>query len=242
MVTVIIPTLGLSDIQHLSTTLNSLDNSNDVSKIVVIDNSGTSQFSKVQFSSDKLDLVSPGKNIFVNPAWNLGVEKCDTKYFLILNDDILLNTSIIEKCLRVFSETSDTGVLTVKTITEASIDKFLEIMKIEDAKDLEYTCDIPGKRMGWFIFAKKENWVKIPSSLNIFFGDDFIYQMYEKKCLKNRYIVSGALISHIQGSTTLNEGFIPLKEPVKKADIEAWETVKKEYGLDSSPGEIQNKL
>lgn len=41
-------------------------------------------------SSNKLTVITPEENLFVNPSWNLGVAKAKTEIVALLNDDIIL--------------------------------------------------------------------------------------------------------------------------------------------------------
>ena len=53
-------------------------------EIILIDNS----LQGFEYNSDKLRIIIPNENLFVNPSWNLGVEKAKFDYVGILNDDI----------------------------------------------------------------------------------------------------------------------------------------------------------
>ena len=77
MIDVVIPTLMKIDTTSLKYSLCQLFASLHVNKVVIIDNSGTGQFSKkINLKNDKLEIHELEANIYVNPAWNLGVSKC----------------------------------------------------------------------------------------------------------------------------------------------------------------------
>ena len=71
--------------------LDELNQDQTVGEIILIDNS----LQGFEYNSDKLRIIVPNENLFVNPSWNLGVEKAKFDYIGILNDDILLPKNLV---------------------------------------------------------------------------------------------------------------------------------------------------
>ena len=96
--TIIIPTIWNIEFSFIYTLLNDLNDSIFVGEIILIDNS------PLKLSSDnelllkrirKLNHVKQEKNIYVNPAWNLGVALAKYDYLCVLNDDVNTDWNIL---------------------------------------------------------------------------------------------------------------------------------------------------
>ena len=70
MFSIVIPTLQ-KDTMILKMLLDELNQDQTVGEIILIDNS----LQGFEYNSDKLRIIIPNENLFVNPSWNLGVEK-----------------------------------------------------------------------------------------------------------------------------------------------------------------------
>ena len=77
MFSVIIPTMWRS--MRLLGMLHRLYNSDDVDEIILIDNDKDSRFS---FENKKIKILEQDENIFVNPAWNLGVKEAKNERYM----------------------------------------------------------------------------------------------------------------------------------------------------------------
>ena len=84
-VTAVIPTLQKNK-EILTKLIEALERDTAVTEILLIDNS----LIGFKHSSNKLTVITPEENLFVNPSWNLGVAKAKTEIVALLNDDIIL--------------------------------------------------------------------------------------------------------------------------------------------------------
>jgi hypothetical protein len=139
--------------------LISLNNSSLVDEIIIIDNQPNK---RPEFNLDKVKLVTKGENIYVNPAWNWGVELAKNNLISICNDDILFNVD--ETFQFVLDNHHKLGCFGVHrdSYNNDGIDTLHENLYIQAS--------------GWgcLMFCKKENWIDIPNSLKIGYGDDWI--------------------------------------------------------------------
>ena len=71
MISVIMPTMWKS--HRTIALLESLDKTHEVSEIIIVDNNVSSRPNGLK--SHKFIFLNQQTNIFVNPAWNLGVQK-----------------------------------------------------------------------------------------------------------------------------------------------------------------------
>ena len=204
-VTIIMPTMQRVNDGYYKFLFSQVNVNPYVKELLVIDNSEMQDFAvKYKPMCPKLKVYAPGKNIGVNAAWNAGISDCETKYYLLLNDDCMMTKDIIGRCCNVLNKDKSVGIVTVETI---NIDPNQYIGAVNQATiDIyeEYNYEYNKKALyGWFIFGLTENWVNIPSQFDIFFGDDFIHKQTNEKNLNVVKLVSGS-INH-QTSTTVQQ-------------------------------------
>lgn len=174
--TIVIPTLWKSD--RTKKLINDLRECEYVDEIIVIDNSSPDGMNL--FYEPKMRLISEGENIYVNPAWNLGIEIAKNECIALVNDDINFDTNIF-------------GVITENVLTYSGIIGMGE-GNYKDPIDEERGPYIdmwkPGiNDWGWgcMILLKKEHWKPIPNEIKIWYGDNFIKDVnpVAKGCLRN---------------------------------------------------------
>ena len=158
MLSIIIPTMQ-KDLDVLNKLLFELQESDVVGEVVVIDNSCKgfdTKFNKVKVFTQK-------ENLFVNPAWNLGIKLSDPNYkvFGILNDDLILPKNLF-KAVDDFFFNSDltVGLAGIDCATNTPKSDFDEY-----PKDSEVKFEIMDKMAGFWgaaYFGLKENYFVIP--------------------------------------------------------------------------------
>lgn len=203
MITVIIPTLLKSN-DILLPMLDRLDTCGSVEKIIVIDNTcGT--FNKVL---PKLTVLNQ-ENLYVNPAWNKGMELCKTPYYLLLNDDVISSTSAIEACLTVCEDFPHINLVTVNTQEVDNSNQVLNYLQSTDMVPYEKPdFIIQGTKhtwyrfQGWFIFGRTSSWEPIPDCLKVFCGDNLIYFRQDTTEERIAYISNYTIYHRV--STTVN--------------------------------------
>ena len=162
---IVIPTMWKSD--FLKKMLEIYENSELVKEIIIIDNKPEDKFDLLKYK--KIIYWTKGENIFVNPAWNIGVKL--SNYNLILaNDDIL-----IENLNDVLSEIllNEYDIIGISWGQES-------IAKLT----IEQVFDFPINGYGCFMYVK--NFINIPNELKIWRGDYIQFINNPKKgLLKN---------------------------------------------------------
>ena len=161
---VIIPTMWKSEF-----TLDLLERylkSDYVGEVILINNNNaeTPQISK----NDKLRIITPKENIYVNPAWNLGVELSHYNNITLSNDDILFDVDEYFSYLEQSQEPLRIGFI-------GSHSDNYEVEQSNNVR-IEY-YDNRNNLTGWgclFSF-NKQNWKPIPDGLKIWYGDNFIH-------------------------------------------------------------------
>jgi hypothetical protein len=173
---IIIPTLWKSNRIHKL--LRDLIKCEFINEIILIDNSG--KYFEYYEALDKVKLVQVEENIYVNPAWNLGIKIAKNDLVALINDDINFDTNIFGV---IDTNVLDTfGIIGMgegnyKTPIDEERGPYLDIWK-------------PGiNDWGWgcFIMLNKKNWIEIPDNIKIWYGDNFIKDVNPspKSCLRN---------------------------------------------------------
>lgn len=203
MFSIIIPTMQ-KDVEILNKLIFELDNSSLVDEILIIDNSTKGFLS----NSKKVRVIVPKENLFVNPAWNLGVREAKNEIVGIFNDDILLPLNFIEEVNNFIQKTPDFGIIGLDS----------NYMRNYEKKDFEtypnnskltfrpFKKTIYTEYFGSAFFIKKENYYEIPKNIKVWCGDNYLL----KKNLdsnKINYEIIGAEIKHLKSMTVGNKKF-----------------------------------
>lgn len=197
---VVIPTMWYSDKIHRN--LPNLNDCDEVGEIILIDNN-TSLKPHYIHDLEKVKYLPQERNIFVNPAWNLGVKESIYKNICISNDDILFNTDIMSW----IKQHIDKGVFGMWTgnYYGERVDEPYEIHPIE------------GRPWGWgcLIFIQKENWVNIDERMKIACGDDWLIHHTKG----GGYQINNMDLGHDEISITTRRGEF---FGIQQQDIQLW--------------------
>ena len=175
---VIIPTMWASD--KIKKMIEIYDKCKYISEVLIINNKPEDS---LKLKSKKVKEIYKGENIYVNPAWNLGVKKAKEEHIIIANDDVyfknlteLLNritlrdNMIVGPALSSFKEINNNGKIT-------KIEQYTGQIKIE-----------PTDKMTWgygtFMIMKKSAYQVVPSHLLIWEGDTPQFQANDSYIFK----------------------------------------------------------
>ena len=199
---VIIPTMWYSDKIHRN--LLKLNDCHEVGEIILIDNNTPLKPSYLD-SITKLVYLPQEKNIFVNPAWNLGVKTSQYKNLCISNDDVEFEVDIFYWML----SRIDVGVTGMWTGNYYG-----------ENVELQYEREpIVGRPWGWgcLFFIHKDNWVEIDERLKIACGDDFLIRFVKG----GGYMIKNMDLGHDEISITTRRGEFFGQQ---QEDIKLWES------------------
>lgn len=156
---VVIPTLWRCE--RIYKLLDDLELSKHIGEIILIDNANEYD-KRITKKYDKIKVLAQETNIFVNPAWNLGVKNSTFNNICVTNDDINWDDYI----LPYVASQIDKGIIGQWSGNYDRTDrvKGLEVKKMAI------------REWGWgcLFFIKKNNWVNIPKEMKIAAGDDFL--------------------------------------------------------------------
>lgn len=177
---IVIPTMW-----HSNTFLSSLERYSHcsvISKIFLVDNNKSNRPISDILSNSKIEIISYGRNIYVNPAWNEGYYRSTANVLCLLNDDIEVDCSIFEYIAALdFSNIDIIGVHLKGSIDNYHIvdhpDKTEEFIKLE----VDKSKPIGGQAyaFGVCMFVNRSSYKPIPSLYQIWYGDDYLIQQCE---------------------------------------------------------------
>jgi hypothetical protein len=168
MFSIVIPTLWKSPRIH--NLLSNLIECNNVGEIILVDNS--SEFFNYYKTLDKVKLIQPKENLYVNPSWNLGVELSTYNNICLCNDDLEFDPVLFELII------SNPDIMSDKIIGMHS--ENYHINSFNNTK----LVPTNNRNWGWgcLILFKKKNWIPIPENIKIWYGDDFIFNDNLTQC------------------------------------------------------------
>lgn len=183
---VIIPTLQKRP-EFLHQLTETLVKDCSVGEVIIIDNSTKG----LNFNDEKVRIIIPEENLFVNKSWNLGVREAKYDYIGILNDDICIPENFCSKIIEEISE--DIGV--IGTDGYSMINKSYEPETITENSFTLEEVDYVTYNYGVMLFMHKNNYYPIPEVLKIFYGDDYLLVM-NKKHKKKNYVIENLKMYH----------------------------------------------
>lgn len=143
----------------------------NISEIIIINNDPTFNVPPY-FKNKKIKILTQPENIYVNPAWNMGVDQSKNDYVVIANDDVYIKKlgwtlNVLKKHFKKYDLLGFNINLSNKT-------------KIVDIKNLSETKKRP-HGFGTFMVLNKKNYVTIPNEIKIWYGDDIQYYSIKKR-------------------------------------------------------------
>lgn len=173
MISVIIPTMWKS--HRTEDLLFRLNKSSSVDEIILIDNDPINKIDNLD-KIDKLKYWTDNRNIYVNPAWNKGVELAKNDLICICNDDTTFDVDSL--FLFVIKNSRFLGSIGMHSHNYLESSKENVLYELKTKKVLHQM--LKGAGWGTCLFVKKSKWKPIPDGLKIWYGDDWIAAMNGK--------------------------------------------------------------
>lgn len=193
--------------------LNDLYDSKYVHEIIIIDNDVAAKNVNLDQYTDKVKYYPQVENIYVNPAWNLGVSLANNDLLCICNDDINFNVNDYIKFI--LPHISKLGIFGSNIRPYHKVTQDL-LYKINDDRITKAALATQG--FGMLMFLNKKNWIDIPNSLKIWFGDDWLTNIHE-----NIYSVNMVKTINADKHTTVSS---PGLKKILKQDRIEWKRLK----------------
>ena len=164
-------------------------NDHPLIKEIIVINNDVSRTPKEISKYDKIVMLNQEQNIFVNPAWNLGVTKSNTDHICLLSDDVIFDPIIFDfmhdkltphhSCAGPHYIANPVGQLAISDQIEPSLG------------------------YGTLLFFNKRNYKPIPEELKIFYGDNYIILVHTMKGMMPRSFIN-LKMKTIMGTTSAN--------------------------------------
>lgn len=198
-----------------------------VEEIIVIDNDSSRM--PTYIPTKKVTVWSFGKNIYVNPAWNFGVKESKTDLICIVNDDIAFDVKVFEKLIPHL--TPNNGVFGLcpgekdfnqTPITTGNID----IVPWNGEHTYGFGC---------LFFLHKANWYPVPDGLDVYYGDNYIFDLQLARGKTNYLITNMKFKGHFAQTTSdtnISGGFLDRETPIYQrisAEMNNQEILQREY-------------
>ncbi len=166
MISVIVPTLWKA--KELEFMLPKLLENKKVSEVIIIDNNKAARPDSLP-THEKIRLLEQPENIFVNPAWNLGVKEAKSKKVCLMSDDILFDARVFDVVDPLV--TDKIGVIGVNAL---GIKSFFVNSPLINVSPVKIRLD-HWDGFGTLMFVHKKNYLDTPEELKIYWGDVWLY-------------------------------------------------------------------
>lgn len=204
--TVIVPTLWKAE--SFPTIAAALAESRIVARIIVIDNN---PIQAVRLAHPRIEVITKGVNIYVNPAWNFGMRHASSRYACLLNDDIDATPELLEYAVSILENDRDESLGLIGMDWESD-DRTLSHRKV-DGRITHF---------GSAMFFRVKDYSPIPNPLKIWCGDDYLLLRAQLKG-KQVVVISGfGRIAEDQSSVSINSDK-PRFKSILKRDLRLWQ-------------------
>lgn len=181
MIDIVIPTMWVPEIFLQS--LEIYVNTPQINKIIIVDNNKLKRPKSELLNNPKIEIFAPHTNIFVNPAWNEGHQRAKSKIFGIINDDIIVDSSVFEMVVNHNLEKDELiGVGLSGRKNNFKIDDVIQTE--EKIETLKHNVNRPIGGQAWSfgvcMFMLRESYKTIPSLYQVWYGDDYLCQKMKK--------------------------------------------------------------
>lgn len=237
MIDLIIPTMWF--VNDFEKSLQNYVNHNSINKIIIIDNNRTKRPSYGILKNEKIEIISYGRNIFVNPAWNEGYYRSKSEIIGILNDDINVSSEVFDMIINFGLFSGDLiGVNLQGRQNNYKIDDFIDTK--EEIVKLNYDPKRPIGSQSWAfgicMFMLRESYKVIPSLYQVWYGDDFFAQK-----AKNIYAINS---NKIKGtiSETLTKFNDPDSDISKRIELDSKNLLAYDNFIDGKNWDIPHNM
>ena len=152
-----------------------------VDEIIIIDNAH--DHTPPELQHEKIHIFDFDGNIYVNPAWNFGVEISRNERICILNDDITFDLDLFERLQYLISPAA--GVFGLCP----GVAEFNQPAVTDGTIDIVPWTDQHTYGFGCLMFLHKQSWQPIPKGLDIYFGDNYLFD-WQLSLGKTNYLIT----------------------------------------------------
>ena len=166
-----------------------------VDEVIVFDNDPSRTPDTGILDHPKINYQCVGENIYVNPAWNKGVELSRNKFVAFISDDVIFDLRLLSRVAQVLSDKC--GVIgNCPGLAEYNQKPFKNgsINLVPWYHDHTFG-------FGCLMFVYKDTYLPIPDGLKLFYGDQWIFDTYMARGYPN-WIITNMLFHTPHAATT----------------------------------------
>jgi hypothetical protein len=202
---VVLPTMWRSP--RIERVLKDLQDCELVHEVILIDNCVEARSVDIVSICPKARVFEQTQNIYVNPAWNLGVSEAVCELVAICSDDINFDAPDIFGWVK--NNKDGLGCIGVHPESYSVSRQYIEY-------DNNYYTG--GGGWGCLLFFKKSNWIHIPADLKIGYGDDWIAKTQKPHySIKTRNKIETEMSTTVKSDKAFN--------PIMMRDIAVWKKI-----------------
>ncbi len=158
-----------------------------IGEIIIIDNNPDATPNII--NNPKFNIFTFGKNIYVNPAWNYGTKIAKYENICLLNDDVIVDLKLFHR----MDQFLRPGI-GLCGICPGLKEEFGQTPVTNGEIDLVH-CDTPYNYrthfgLGTLMFYPKIEYIPIIDGLDLYWGDNFIYDTLYYKLNRNYHIIN----------------------------------------------------
>lgn len=194
MIDIVIPTMWMS--KNFDKALEFYCDNPLIGKIIIIDNDRNHRIKSSIINHSKIHLISYGRNIYVNPAWNEGVKVASTRIVGIINDDIIVQDDVFQMVIDQDMQEGDLiGVNLRGYQNNYKIDDVINTEEKIVRLNYKDTEPIGGQSwaFGICMFITKKSYTPIPSLYQVWYGDDYLTQKSKRIFAINSNKIKGTI-------------------------------------------------
>ena len=153
-----------------------------VDDIIIINNDNT-KTPDHDFTNPKIRMFDFDTNMFVNPSWNFGVKVSKNDRVCVVNDDVSYDLAVLERLYDLLTPTN--GIFGLCP----GVSDFNQIPVTDKSIDIIEWTGQHTYGFGSLMWLHKGSWVDVPDGLDLYYGDNFIFDIQLRQGKKN-YLVA----------------------------------------------------
>jgi len=169
-----------------------------VGQIVIIDNDPENKPDIPALNHPKVEVYTFGRNIFVNPAWNIGVSLAKYDQICLYGDDTIFDLKLFNRMIPHVTPYRGVFGMCPGKVEYDQPPVITGEIGIQHCPFEYHYHKLFG--FGMMMFLHKNNWVNVPEGLDLFWGDNFIYDT-QYFMMNQNYIITN-LFHHTPYSVT----------------------------------------
>jgi hypothetical protein len=191
-----------------------------IDEIIIINNDVEKTPNAPVLSHEKVRMINFKENIYVNPAWNIGVRESRNKNIGILSDDVIFDIKAFYHVQEVLSPTCGVVGICLGDPNHNQPPFQTGSIKIKPWEG-EHTMGF-----GCLMFVHKDTWIDIPDCLKVYYGDNWVFDtaLWEGR---TNYLITDILYHtpHAQTSGTIVNNFLDKETEFYKPELEKWKGI-----------------